>query len=254
MKALILAGERGERNPLCEKFGVPFKALLPVCGTPVFRRVLEALEGAAEFDEIYVSAPPELFEPLKGLSQRPLVFFPQAPSPSLSVFQAVERIGHFPIFLTTADHALLTGEIVAYFLQEAREKEGDLGVGVVPYSLVREAYPEARRTTYRLRDGRFCSANLYFISGPNAKRILLLWRQIERYRKNPLRIVRAFGIKPFWKYFRGCLDLQEAFEEVSQALGCHIFPIVLPFARAAVDVDDEDDLSLARKILRCKEG
>ncbi len=254
MKALILAGERKEKSLLLKNLDISFKALLPVCGVPMFKRVLEALEETSSFEEIYVSAPPKLFAPLQELSHRPLFFFSQAPSPSLSVFQAVERIGSFPIFLTTADHALLEGKIISYFLDKAQEKENDLGVGVVPFSLVKETYPEARRTTYRLQEGRFCSANLYFISGPNAKRVLLFWRRLERHRKSPLRIISAFGIKALLRYFRGNLGIKEAFAEVSRVVGCRICPVILPFARAAVDIDDEYDLHLAQKILRCEEG
>ncbi len=250
IEALILAGERPQKNP----FGVPYKALVSVCGKPMFARVAEALAQSRLFGRICVSTREELFEKLRLLSPLPLVFFPQASSPSVSVFFALDQIGNFPVFLTTADHALLTGEIVSHFLEGAQKIRGDLGVGVVPFSVVKEAYPEARRTTYRLREGRFCSANLYFCKGPQVKRILYLWREIEARRKSPLRIVKRFGLMALLHYLSGRLGLEEAFKKVSQAVGCRVYPVVLPFARAAVDVDDPSDLALAQKILACKEG
>jgi len=246
---LILAGERKKKSLLLEKAGVPYKALLPVCGEPMFKRVMAALEGVSGLGKIYVSAPEDLFERLKKLSSKELLFLPQASSPSLSVFQALEIIDTYPLFITTADHALLTPEIVAYFIHRAAKEEGDLGVGVVSFSLVKAAYPEASRTTYRLREGRFCSANLYFISHPEAQKIFYFWRRIERHRKNPLKVVLSFGITPFWRYLAGRLTLREAFEEISRRIGCRLFPVLLPFARAAIDVDDEEDLHLAQQIL-----
>lgn len=253
MKALILAGERRKRSPLLKE-GLPFKALLPVCGKEMFLRVYETLKEVPALDEIYVSAPKELYALLKerfpGLSFR---FIPQASSPSTSVFFALEEMGSYPVFLTTADHALLTPEIVSFFLEECLVRQGALGVGVVPFSLVKAAYPSASRTTYRLKEGRFCSANLYFLGSCEVKRALYFWRQVEERRKNPLKIVAAFGPLALLRYLWGRLDLEEAFLLASKVLGCEVFPVSLPFARAAVDVDDEEDLLLAQEILSCKE-
>ncbi len=254
MRALILAGERRKKSPFLEKAAVPFKALFPVCGRTMFERVFETLEKTGSFEEIYVSGPPELERRLKeNFPSYRFRFLPQASSPSASVFFALEEINAWPLFLTTADHALLTPEIVSYFVREA-EGKGSLGVGVVSFSLVKETYPEARRTTYRLKEGLFCSANLYLLNGYEVKRALYFWRRVEEARKNPLKIVSSFGPWPLLRYLAGRLSLKEAFSWVSKVLGCEVFPVVLPFARAAVDVDDEEDLLLARKILACDKG
>ncbi len=255
MKALLLAGERRRKSPLIQGKAVPYKVMLPVCGKTMFERVFEVLKSVSLFEEIYVSGPPELASVLKetypSFSFR---FLPQATSPSVSVFFALEEIATWPLFLTTADHVLLTEEIVSFFVKEARAAKGALAVGVVPFSLVKKTYPEASRTTYRLKEDRFCSANLYFLAGAEVKKALFFWREVEDKRKNPLKVVWSFGPGPLLRYLLGRLSLAEAFSLASKVLGCRVFPVVLPFARAAVDVDDEADLRLAQKILSCQEG
>jgi GTP:adenosylcobinamide-phosphate guanylyltransferase len=57
LTALILAGERPEGDPMAKGAGIALKALLPVAGTPMLTRVIEALRATAGIGRIAVSIP-----------------------------------------------------------------------------------------------------------------------------------------------------------------------------------------------------
>ncbi|NPB10097.1 MAG: NTP transferase domain-containing protein, partial [Thermodesulfobacteria bacterium] len=239
------------KDPLVKSTGAPCKALVPVGGVPMIRRVVEALLASPTVEEVFLCGPEEKhWQELRPLLPPSVKWIAPASTPSRSTLKALELLGETPVFLTTGDHALLTPEVVEYFLHRAPRTEGaDLVVGVARYETLRAAYPDARRTTYRLKEGRFCSTNLYAFLTPAAKQAVYFWRRVEEKRKNPLAIVRAFGARALAKYLSGRLSLEEAFARVSRVLGCRVAPVVIPHPEAAIDVDDPEDLALANQIL-----
>ncbi len=251
-KALVLAGERPEGDPLAEATGVPCKALVPVGGIPMIKRVVKTLLDCPLIEKIHLCGPEEFcWLRLRDLLPSEVDWIPPAPTPSRSTYKALELLGgKDPVFLTTADHALLSPQMVEYFLHRATRTLADLVVGIARYETLRANYPQARRTTYRLKEGRFCSTNLYALLSPLARKAVFFWQQVEDKRKNPLAIVRAFGAGTLAKYLAGYLKLKEAFERASQILGCQVEAVIVPYPEAAIDVDDLEDLALVNQILR----
>jgi molybdopterin-guanine dinucleotide biosynthesis protein A len=250
--ALVLAGERKGRDALLAFTRAPAKALVEVGGKPMIHRVVETLLSCPRIARILLSGPREEIwkEYLADKLRNPrLKWIPPSPSPSLSTYQGLEILGSEPVLLTTCDHALLTQEMVLYLLHRAEQSAKDLVVGVVRYETLKAAYPLAKRTTYRLRDGTFCSTNLYVFLTPASRRAVIFWRQIEEKRKSPLRIVRSFGLWSLLRYLTRRLTLEEAFQRVSKVFGCSVAPVILPFPEAAIDVDDPEDLALVNQIL-----
>ena len=250
-KALVLAGERKEKNPLLQHTQAPCKALVPIKGVPMLERVLRALLACPPLEKVLLVGPDAQIwkEVAPKLAHPKVSWIPPAETPSLSVSQGLEVLGEGPVLLTTADHALLRPEIVEYFLHRAVRSEGDLAVGIARYETLKKAYPQARRTTYRLKEGAFCSTNLYAFLTPQSHSSVVFWRQVEAYRKNPLKIIKAFGLKPLAKYLSKKLSLEEALEYASQALGCRVKAVIMPYPEAAIDVDDPEDLALVEQIL-----
>ena len=170
--------------------------------------------------------------------------------------------------LTAGDHALLTGEIVDDFCMQvlslstghgidsppsshgAGEPGYDLVIGFVPYTLVKTAWPESRRTVLKFSNGQFCGSNLFAIMNPQGRKALEFWRQAEADRKHPWRIARRFGIMALLFYMLRRLSMEDALGGLSKAAGCRIGYVKVGFARAAVDVDSIDDQRLAEQILR----
>ena len=76
-------------------------------------------------------------------------------------------IAPWPVLVTTADNALLTGEILDHFFQ-AHDGQ-DVAVAVVERKTMLAAYPDARRTWLKFRGGAYSGANLFALHNDAAK-------------------------------------------------------------------------------------
>jgi CTP:molybdopterin cytidylyltransferase MocA len=247
--ALILAGSRGPNDPVAALGKVEHKALTPIAGRPMLAFVLDAVRAVPDVDRVYIciDAATDLRSVTNGT---PFHRVPPANSPAASVVAALRQIdGDRPLLITTADHPLLTAPIIAHFLQNA-PSDADLCVGLAEAETITKAFPEGRRTFYRLAGRGYSGCNLFLARRPGAARVAEYWRRMEGHRKNPLRLVREIGVGALIRYALGMLSLEGAFKHVSKLTAARISPVILPFAEAATDVDKPSDHALVEEILK----
>lgn len=254
--ALVLAGSRPGGDPLARAAGLPSKALLPVGGVAMVLRVVRALQGAAAVEGIVVcglspaeiGANPEL---ASLAAARAVAFLAGSATPSASVVAAVEELpGCFPLLVTTGDHPLLSPEIVDHFCARAHTAGCDFALGIASAPAVRQAYPGARRTWLRFREGAYCSCNLFALLTEEATRVPRAWRRVEGQRKRPWRLIAELGAGTTLRFLFGRLSLEAALQLASRRVGIDARAILVPDPRAAIDVDGPDDLALVESILR----
>ncbi|ABI59356.1 nucleotidyltransferase family protein [Nitrosomonas eutropha] len=253
--ALVLAADRGDQDPVARYTGAACKAYAPVCGKPMVIRVLDALSGCNKIKSILLCGPPEsLLSACGELKQRienkQVDWVKNLDSPARSAVHGLSQIDmHQRILLTTADHALLTPEIVEYFLQASRNLECDATVGIIRYETLQDRYGNARRTVIRLRDGNFCGCNLFTFNS-RGRTLVDFWQQAEALRKRPWKLInRVLGWRAVWSYLTGRLTLDQALQEVSEKTGVQVRPVILPFPEAGIDVDKVEDLQLVKSVL-----
>jgi hypothetical protein len=111
------------------------------------------------------------------------------------------------------------------------------------------AYPQSKRTAIRLRDGAYCSCNLFGFLTPRARVVANLWRKVESQRKKALRLISVFGWKAVLHYLLRRPSLEEGLGRISQRLGLSAGAVVMPFPEAAVDVDTVSDWKLVESIV-----
>lgn len=256
MMAIVLAADRRAPDAVAREAGTLCKALAPVAGVPMLQRVLQALEGSALFDRIVVCGPPlEVLKrapQLKALLDSPHIdWVASAGSPSASALNGFAAIPpERTTLLTTADHALLSPQMVRFFLHRARAGNWDVAVAVARHRAVLDRFPGTRRTAIRLRGGPYCGCNLYAFLTPRGRRLAEFWHRVERDRKRPWRVVaRLLGWRAVMGYVLGRLTLEQALQRVSRRLGVRIGAVVLPYPEAAVDVDTPADRYLAETVL-----
>jgi CTP:molybdopterin cytidylyltransferase MocA len=249
--ALVLAGRRGPDDPLASSRGASHRALLPVAGVPMLARVLTALRGARQVAKIWISIDaPDVLASVPALAPfRDVPVHRSKESPARSVADALDVIGDERLFVTTADHALLSGARVDRFLEGAAATQGDVAVGVVERSAFADPAASAARTWIRLRCGSYTGANLFAFQHPRARRAAEFFARAERHRKKPWRMVAALGPTLAIEYLAGRLDLEGGCRQISRSAGAKIRPVLLEEAAAAIDVDKAADLALAEKIL-----
>jgi GTP:adenosylcobinamide-phosphate guanylyltransferase len=223
-------------------------------------RVLDALQGSREVDTRIMVGPSmsavdsnaELSELLRSDQVRWLA--PKA-TPSTSAFSALQSLPeNVPVLLTTADHALLTSEMVDHFCETARKRGFDVLAGVVRHELVAEAFPETKRTVTKLSDGGYCGCNLFAFLTPQARMAADFWRKVEKERKKPLRIIKVIGWTTVLRYLLGRLSLEQALSQLSKKMHLKVGVVRMPFPEAAVDVDKIEDLTLVESILAKKQS
>lgn len=257
--ALILAGNRREGDPVAALAGVSHKALAPINGVPMLLRLYRTLKACPGIACIHVCIDDGgLLDPVPELADArdagDLVIVPPAESPAASLALTLERIGlAIPLLATTADHPLLSVEMVRHLFAEA-PKDADLAVGLADAERVSAAYPGAIRTYYRFQAQRVSGCNLFLALRPSARNVALFWRRMERHRKQPWRLVLEIGPLALLRVALGRMSLAGAFAHVSRLTGAVIRPVLLPFAEAPIDVDKPADFTLVSDILKRREG
>lgn len=252
--AIVLAADRGRNDPVALAAGVAAKCLTPIAGSPMVSRVVRALRRSGRVGRILLCGPAE--ETVEGsVDLREMTaegdigwIAPQA-TPCTSAAAALATLpSDAPVLVTTGDHALLEADMVRAFLDEALARGGDVAVALAPYDLVREAYPQTRRTVLEFSDGRFCGCNLFAFLTPRGREMVKVWKQVEDDRKKPIRVIGLVGWGAMARYALGMLSLADGVRRISKQTGIAASVITLPFAEAAIDVDTVADLELVRAI------
>ncbi|HFQ15144.1 MAG TPA: hypothetical protein ENK41_02210 [Rhodobacteraceae bacterium] len=253
LTAIILAASRGEASRL--EFGVDHKCLLDVAGQPMIRRVLAALAASRCVADCLISidAPAALAalpeEP--GLPRRILA---SGDSAAASTLAALDEAGGFPVLVTTADNALLTGAVTDEFCRLARESGADLAVGLVSETVITDRFPQVRRTYWRFAGGAYSGCNLYYCATPRARIMVGMWRQAEENRKKPWKVAGLLGWRPLLSYLLRRWSVAQMFAYVSGRLGVKVVPVELANAEVSVDIDHVSDLRLTEEVLAARDG
>lgn len=254
--AIVLAADRTINDPVANKSGMACKAFTPICGVPMIIRVLDALEASGMIEKIILCGPPKsLLSACPELDQRIrkgcVTWVSNLDSPSRSANKGLEHINEeTPVFLTTADHALLTPEIIKYFLCESSKADSDATVGLVEHENVMTAFPGTRRTVIKLRDGNFCGCNLYAFLNYRGRNLVPFWKRAEDLRKQPWRLIgEILGPIAILLYLLRVSKLNQALNAVSTKAGVRSQAVIIPYANAGVDVDKAEDIALVESVL-----
>lgn len=254
--ALVLAAQRGPDDPLAQLSPAGHKCLLPVAGRSMIERVVGALMATQEIGRIAISIDqPEILAQVPGfaalLERGRLVILDSAASPSLSVAQALDQLdAPFPLLITTADHALLSPSMLRHFCREARGRTADIVAALAAETLVAPAFPGSKRTYLSFRGGRYSGCNLFACLTPEGRSAIAFWQRVERERKRPWHIAKAFGPGLLLAYVLRIFTLEQAMSRISGRLGCRAEAIDMPYAEAAIDVDKPEHLALVEKVLK----
>jgi GTP:adenosylcobinamide-phosphate guanylyltransferase len=256
--AIILAGKRPGMDPVAEAAGVACKSFAPVGGRPMVHRVLDALADSRQVGRRILCGPAESLilqeRELKArLQSGEIKWIDSHPTPSLSTYRALQAFpSSKPMLVTTADHAMLTPQIVDFFCDEASRLSCDLAVGLTAYDAVVAKFPETRRTAIRFKDGAYSGCNLFGFLNPRSDRAAQFWRQIEQDRKKPLRMMRILGWRTIVRYLLRRITLDNGLEELSNKMQINISAVLLPFPQAAIDVDTVDDWHFVESLVQKK--
>jgi GTP:adenosylcobinamide-phosphate guanylyltransferase len=258
VSALVLAGSRrGEQDPVARYRQVSWKCLATVGGIPMLTRVVQALTACPRIGTILVSlddaAQLDLLPELAALrAAGRICTLTSAATLSGSVADAFAQAGA-PLLVTTADHALLSPAMLEHFLAAADAAGADVAAGLASEAIIGAEYPATKRTYLRFRGGAYSGANLFALRTPSAADAIAFWARIERDRKRPWRLARAFGPSLLLAYLLRVCTLDQAMALVSRRLSLQAVAVQIPIAEAAIDVDKPADLDLVEEIVARRE-
>lgn len=253
--ALLLAGQRPGTDPLAAHFGETWKALVQVRGQTMLSRVARTLLDCRSIDRIIIlaQAPGELIAKADTawLAREPRIEFQASiASISQSVAAAAGSAAAWPVLVTTADHALLTPQMVEDFV--AGVGDADVAVALVERANLLGRYPGNRRTWLKFRGGAYSGANLFALTGERARAALDLWAGVEQDRKKGWKLVGAFGPLLLLRALTRTVTLEAGLAAAGRRLGIKARPVVLRQPEAAIDVDKPADHELAESILSAR--
>lgn len=251
--AIILAGQRPGIDPLASAFGETFKALVPVGGRPMVAHVAETILAAPGVERVVILCQqPEAIRAV--LPDHPRLRFVESQSGIAQSILSVagSDIAPWPLFVTTADHPLLSQAMIAHFLGASGDT--DVAVGMVERATILAAYPDNKRTWIKLRGGAWSGANLFALSGEAARGALGLWVRAEKDRKQLFKLFWHFGPLIALRAITRTISLEEGIAALGRRLGLSARAVPLPFAEAAIDVDKVSDHQQVEAILAAREG
>jgi len=249
--AILLAGSRPGGDPLAQSYGVELKALIPVAGEPMVRHPAQALLACPDITGVTV------------LAQQPKRIAEAVPAdPRLRVMESQGTIAEtllrlcddpetpWPLLVTTADHALLTPEMIHEVCWDATGS--DIGIGVVSRRRLLASFPDSRRTWLRFKGEAFTGANLFVLRSEKVRGAVELWRTVEQDRKKVGKLIWSLGPKLFLNLLLRRLTIESLLHKVGVRLGVSIRAVRLSQAQAAIDVDKPSDHEQVERILAAR--
>jgi GTP:adenosylcobinamide-phosphate guanylyltransferase len=247
--AIILAGQRPGVDPLASSFGETWKALVPLCGVPMLTQVLKTLHAVPAIGQIVVMGQePAVLQSATTDGGGATILTSNANISTSIMNVAGKDDAPWPVLVTTADHPLLTPQIVQEFL--AKSQNGDIAIGMVERGVMMQSYPENKRTWLRFQDGDWSGANLFALKTPAAYKALELWAEAEQDRKKAWKLFFHFGPWLALRALTRTISLRRALVLGGRRIGVKAELVALSIPEAAIDVDKVSDHELAEAILK----
>ena len=254
---LILAGTRPSGDPVAQAEGVSSKAFVDVDGRPMIEHVLETVRTWPLVGDIILSMPKYEVDSNQSLLLTDMVQRNQVKrietgtTPCRSIMLGLEGIPTAnALLVTTADHPLLTHEILNEFVDLSWKKPSDFTAAIAETDMVEKAYPQVKRTRVPLTDGAIGGCNLFMFKTPQGHNVVRFWRKVEENRKKPIKMARTLGLGILFRFMRKTLSRDYLVKFIEKKTDSQIGLTMMSNPHAAIDVDKKEDLALVRQIFR----
>lgn len=250
---IILAGQRPGPDALAEHFGTSGKASIPINGKPMWTLVVKTMLATPQIGKIVILAQDRSMVSGPGsrglIDSERVIFAENVGGIANSIASVIGKSPlTWPVLITTADHPLLTPEMVSEFIEGVGSS--DLAVAAVERRTVMQCYPMSKRTWLKFRHGAFSGANLFALTTPATNKALELWSKAEQDRKQALKLFWHFGPVLALRALARTISFPAALHAAGRKLGVNASLVLLRHPEAAIDVDKISDHSQVESILR----
>lgn len=248
MKALILAGSKGEKG-LDENS--PNKALIKIGNKPMICHIVSTLKKIDFIDEIAVVGDENVLKLLKGHID---YLIEEDQSLFANILKGVKYFDDKDdILILASDIPMISKEAIVDFIERSKEVKADFCYPIVRKEVCEAKFPKTKRTYAKIKDGTFTGGNIFITKVGLVKQKLPQVKQFLAYRKKPLKLARILGFSIVVKYILGIITIEDLEKRVSNLLKIKAKAIESKYPEIATDVDKLSDLELAKKTLSQEE-
>lgn len=227
--------------------GTEVKALAPVAGAPLVRRIAEVLRQTPGVDRLCVVGPEAVGQAVSGLA----TWQPETDSAFGNFLAGAEHLGisgEERVLLCGTDVAMLTPGAVADFLNRTPD-HADICMPVVHREVFERRFPGGAWVYVPLADGHYTSGS-QFIVRPQAivDNSELIQRLFAR-RKSQLGMASALGLSFLFKLLTRRLRVPDLEARATALTGCRCRAVLDCHPELAFDVDHLPDWQYAQQLL-----
>lgn len=218
-------------------------------------RVVRTLVESAPIGRIIVIGLGREQADLAADCQRRVELVPAAATPGASAAKVIRDLDlKAPLLITTADHPLLTAQMVDELCRESLASRADVSLALADGPSVTRIFPGIRRTHHKFREGAYCGCNLFCLLTAAGREAPSLWMQVEQHRKKPWRLLSLLGSWTVVRYLLGWLSLADVVALGKTKLGLVAQPVILSDPVAGFDVDTVEQRDAAEAYLKERRG
>lgn len=240
MDAFVVAG--GKPGPDDDLFpytqGQP-KALIPMGDRTMLERVVDALQGSDQVEEIVVVG----LGHNHGLTfKRPIHHLPDKGSLIANAIAGVQWLLENdptprPVIGASADIPTLTGQIVDSFINTCRPFNHCLYYTVVTQETMENRFPHSERTYVRFQEAAVAGGDMFIIHTDLLKTDPEKMEAFSNARKHAWKLARLVGFRTLIKFLLRRLSLKEVEQTGEKILGSPVKVVSFHHAELAMDAD-----------------
>ena len=249
IRALLLVGGNIKRMPADEP-AVPSKGYVDIGGLPMAARTLQALRHAKRIGDITLVTPVENPD-LSGVWSGVSAVAPARDSLYTSLYSGLDKIeaNSEPTILVAGDLPFITPEALDDFIERcAQHDDASLWYGFVSKENSQSKYPQLPHTWAKLDGKLYCGGGLTVMRPSVKETVRPGFEAMTSGRKSVLKLVKALGFGTLLSYCLGKLTIRQAAAAMERLMNVTCCPVESPYAETAFNVDDYENLLLARSL------
>lgn len=253
MHCVILAGGTvSPEDPLYAYTNGRPKALLDMAGRTMLERVVDALQGCREVENILVVGLPEDVVAQYSLSfQRPVSFLPDQGSMVGNMLASGDWYReHFPgtnvVVGCSADIPTLTAAIVDELIERCRPWDSAVYYIFVTRDVLEKRFPDSHRTYSRIGGLEVAGGDMAIARLDVVVERRELLESLTNLRKHPWQIARLVGLKTLLKFLLRRLTFDDIETTATRLVGRPVKIILMDRAELAMDADKPFQVDMLR--------
>ena len=246
MDCVILAGGKSSPN-MKTATGCEYRADLPIGGMRMVEYVAKAIrEALPETQKIIVVG-----------SQIDGCVTAEAGQSFLgSLNNGMQLVETETFLIATADLPFLTKESVEEFVKKS-DRRAALNWPIIPIEICKKEFPNMKRTTLKLKEGRFTGGNLALCNKELMQKSLPILQTAYQNRKSVFKLASQIGIGAmarvaFGQIFPKTLPLKTLEAKIAKFLGAPVKAVICSGADLGADVDSLEHYEMAKNLIEIR--